>query len=108
MNPSEAAQVARAAARLGEGDCARIEHDDRSLILVRHRGAVYCYLNRCPHRGTELDWRPGAFLSPDRQWLQCATHGALFDIDSGLCVAGPCAGDRLEGIELAPGTTAGP
>jgi len=34
--------------------------------------------------------------------LQCATHGALFLIESGECVVGPCAGQFLQplpGIE---------
>jgi nitrite reductase/ring-hydroxylating ferredoxin subunit len=29
------------------------------------------------------------------EFLQCATHGALFEPDSGYCVEGPCAGQYL-------------
>ena len=29
---------------------------------------------------------PNQFLSIDQQTIQCAFHGALFEIDSGLCV----------------------
>jgi nitrite reductase/ring-hydroxylating ferredoxin subunit len=30
--------------------------------------------------------------------IQCATHGALFLIESGECVAGPCAGQSLQAL----------
>jgi nitrite reductase/ring-hydroxylating ferredoxin subunit len=33
--------------------------------------------------------------------LVCATHGALYQPDSGLCIAGPCRGARLKAITLA-------
>ena len=76
--------------------CRRVELPDGSVIAIRHKGQLHCYRNRCPHRGTELDWAPGCFLNPTRTHLQCATHGALFDIASGRCVAGPCVGEALQ------------
>lgn len=108
MDPDLSARIAGTAALLGDGDCMRIEQDSRTFILIRHQGALYCYVNSCPHQGTELDWQPGAFLSPDRQWLQCATHGALFDIPSGRCIAGPCKGAFLQRFDIAPGVIRGP
>jgi nitrite reductase/ring-hydroxylating ferredoxin subunit len=35
------------------------------------------------------------FLSDDGRWIVCATHGALYEPATGLCAAGPCAGDTL-------------
>jgi len=32
--------------------------------------------------------------------IQCATHGALFRIRDGYCVAGPCAGQGLIPLEV--------
>ncbi|MFP6798982.1 MAG: Rieske (2Fe-2S) protein, partial [Pseudomonas sp.] len=32
--------------------------------------------------------------------IQCATHGALFLIESGECVAGPCAGQSLQELAI--------
>lgn len=26
----------------------------------------------------------------------CATHGAIFRVEDGVCLAGPCQGDQLE------------
>ena len=66
-----------------------------SAFAVRYAGKAYAYLNRCAHRFVELDWEPGQFFEYSRQYLVCATHGALYEPDSGYCVAGPCRGARL-------------
>ncbi|MCQ4276979.1 Rieske (2Fe-2S) protein [Stutzerimonas degradans] len=62
------------------------------VVAVRRDGVPYLYENRCPHRGIALEWLPDQFLDSSGSLLQCATHGALFLIESGECVAGPCAG----------------
>ena len=73
------------------------------IIVARRGGAVYGYVNSCPHAGTMLDWRPDQFLSLDRTMILCATHGALFEIASGVCIAGPCTGDRLTPVAIELG-----
>jgi len=71
------------------------EIDGRALFAVHHRGHFFVYENRCPHRGVPLDWMPDQFLDFDRNFIQCATHGALFKIEDGECIAGPCNGQHL-------------
>ncbi|MFM7274730.1 MAG: Rieske (2Fe-2S) protein [Gammaproteobacteria bacterium] len=71
-----------------------------SLIAILVCDDLHVYVNACPHRGTELDWNPGAFLSPDGRHLQCATHGARFDPATGFCLTGPCAGESLERVAI--------
>lgn len=71
------------------------------LMIVRHAGKVYGYLNICPHLGTPLDWNPGAVLDRERRSILCATHGARFRIHDGQCISGPCFGDRLTAIPLS-------
>jgi nitrite reductase/ring-hydroxylating ferredoxin subunit len=61
---------------------------------------VYGYLNACPHTGGPLDWVPGRFLNAEGDLIQCSTHGALFRIEDGFCVAGPCAGASLTPASL--------
>lgn len=61
-------------------------------FAVRYDGAVHAYVNRCSHRFLELDWEPGRFYDADARHLVCATHGALYEPDTGRCVAGPCTG----------------
>ncbi len=67
-----------------------------NYFAVRRDGIAYFYINRCPHRGIPLEWQPDKFLDQSASLIQCATHGALFLIESGECVAGPCAGQASE------------
>jgi nitrite reductase/ring-hydroxylating ferredoxin subunit len=73
---------------------------DRSLIVLRSSAdTVRVFLNRCPHLGTPLNWEDNDFLDPDGEFIQCSTHGALFEKDSGLCVLGPCRDESLWNID---------
>ena len=64
-------------------------------FAINHEGRTYAYVNSCPHIGTSLDLSPNEFLAEDGRTLVCATHGALFEPDTGFCIGGPCAGDSL-------------
>jgi nitrite reductase/ring-hydroxylating ferredoxin subunit len=64
-------------------------------FVVRHRGKVHAYLNRCAHARVELDAQPGEFYDVAGLYLVCATHGAAYLADSGYCIGGPCKGLRL-------------
>ena len=59
-------------------------------FLVRSKGRVYGYLNRCGHMPMELDWREGEFFDLDGRDLICSTHGATYAAASGKCLGGPC------------------
>ena len=48
-------------------------------FVVRKGDRIFGYRDRCPHMGLPL----------------AQELGALFDIESGRCVGGPCAGARL-------------
>ncbi len=69
-------------------------------FVVRYGNEVRGYVNRCPHAGHPLDLRPHRFLTPDRAMIVCSSHGALFEKDAGRCLAGPCAGERLQAVPL--------
>ena len=71
-----------------------------SLFVVHKDGIFRAYVNSCPHTGANLDWQEDQFLDLDNMFIQCSTHDALFEIDSGECVAGPCIGDSLQRIDL--------
>tara|TARA_R110000782_G_scaffold41101_3_gene94533 strand:- start:1312 stop:1554 length:243 start_codon:yes stop_codon:yes gene_type:complete len=70
-------------------------------MIIYHQNKILSYLNRCPHTGVNLEWVPNQFLDHNNEFIQCATHGALFKIETGLCIHGPCVGDKLEAIENA-------
>ncbi|HUC65591.1 MAG TPA: Rieske 2Fe-2S domain-containing protein [Stellaceae bacterium] len=69
--------------------------DLAAVFVVKRAGALYAYVNSCPHLGTPLDFLPDRFFDRDGRHLLCSTHGARFRIDDGYCVDGPCAGRRL-------------
>ena len=71
-----------------------------SLFIVHKEGAYSAYINSCPHTGINLEWQEDQFLDLDKALIQCATHDALFMIDSGECIAGPCVGDTLQPLPI--------
>lgn len=72
---------------------------EQIIFAVKQSGKVFFYHNRCPHLGIELEWVENQFLDADNNLIQCATHGALFTVDSGNCIYGPCIGEKLEAID---------
>lgn len=72
-----------------------------SLFLIRRDGEVYAYANACPHTGAPLNWGRDQFLNRDGSLIQCSFHGALFRIEDGLCVWGPCVKQHLESVPVA-------
>jgi nitrite reductase/ring-hydroxylating ferredoxin subunit len=70
------------------------------LFAVRQGDSVLIYVNACPHLGVSLDWAQDRFLSADGSRIVCATHGAEFAIPDGVCLRGPCFGDRLEQVPV--------
>jgi len=64
-------------------------------FVVRKGDSVFGYRDRCPHMGLPLAQELDRYLSSGGEMIACSWHGALFDIESGRCVGGPCAGARL-------------
>ena len=89
-----------AAIEIAEGQSKGFKANGLRLFAVRKDGLVHIYENRCPHRQIPLEWLPDQFLDISGSLIQCATHGALFLIDSGECVAGPCSGQSLRPLRF--------
>lgn len=70
------------------------------IFVVRRGQQAFAYVNSCPHNGTPLDWVEHQFMTLDKQFIMCATHGAQFRIEDGFCVDGPCGGDSLDTLTL--------
>lgn len=75
-----------------------LEHNGEPLFAVKKAGQVYLYRNDCPHDYIPLNHEPDEFLDASGTLIECANHGALFTIESGDCVAGPCVGECLEAV----------
>ncbi len=69
-------------------------------FVVRRGDTLRAYVNHCPHAGFPLNWSPDGFLAPGAPLILCVMHGALFEIETGYCVSGPCAGASLRGLPL--------
>jgi len=96
MNSSnQTATILCAASAIAEGRAKAFNVNGKAIFAVKKLGKFYLYRNRCPHLGSELEWEDNAFLNSDGSFIQCHTHGALFEIENGLCVSGPCAGASL-------------
>ena len=65
-------------------------------FAIRFEGQVHAYVNRCAHIPMEMDARENHFFDPTRQWLMCATHGALYEPSTGRCASGPCRGGLIK------------
>ncbi|MCH8467581.1 MAG: Rieske 2Fe-2S domain-containing protein [Roseinatronobacter sp.] len=76
------------------------------VIVVRKGGRVFGWRDLCPHYagGTPMAWKRDAYLNGARDHIACHAHGALFDIETGACMQGPCLGKRLTRVPLEIGT----
>ncbi|MCY4219222.1 MAG: Rieske 2Fe-2S domain-containing protein [Gammaproteobacteria bacterium] len=85
--------------RLKRNDSTIIFDIDRSKFLsgfvIQRGGDLYAYVNHCPHNGSRLDWVPGDLFDETGKYLICATHGAIFEPETGKCVGGPCINQTL-------------
>ena len=68
------------------------------FVLVWH-GQTRAYTNSCPHTGVTLSWSENQFFDLSQQHIQCSLHGALFQPLDGLCIRGPCLGQKLVPLE---------
>lgn len=64
-------------------------------FVVRRGEDVRGYVDLCPHAGMPLAQELDGYLTAGGDLIQCSWHGALFRIEDGACVAGPCVGQRL-------------
>ena len=70
-----------------------------AVRLANTRQDLRVYGNACPHvDGSPLAWRKNEYLNADHSRIICSGHGAEFELDTGLCVLGPCLGENLQAI----------
>ena len=70
------------------------------LFVVGVNSGIRCFENHCPHAGGPLNLFPDTFLAPNSEHLICTRHAALFRLDDGMCVQGPCAGKALARVDV--------
>jgi nitrite reductase/ring-hydroxylating ferredoxin subunit len=65
-------------------------------FAIRYQGQAHAYLNRCSHVAMEMDYQPNHFYDYTGRRLMCATHGAIYQPDTGACRGGPCRGGLVK------------
>lgn len=95
---------------IGEGEIRAFKVEERSLLLIRHQGSLYCIDNRCGHFGAPL--ATGSVVDGA---IRCSLHQIAFSLNSGEVVTetnNQCSAiavypvEEREGeavIDLAPG-----
>jgi nitrite reductase/ring-hydroxylating ferredoxin subunit len=73
---------------------------EEECFVVNHDGTLHAYVNRCCHVPMSMDWIDNQFLTEDKQYILCATHGACYEPDTGTCVSGPPVGKSLVAVPL--------
>ncbi|MHA3054596.1 Rieske (2Fe-2S) protein [Acinetobacter sp. ANC 4633] len=74
--------------------------EGETVFVTQRDGMFYAYKNLCPHLQVELEFLENQFLDQDQEFIQCSTHGALFNVETGECISGPCLGESLQKVEL--------
>jgi len=69
-------------------------------FVVRKGERIFAYQNYCMHVGHPLNWKPDGFLTKDGSQIICSSHGAVYEIESGNCVGGPCPGKVLRAVDV--------
>lgn len=69
-------------------------------FVIRFSGKPFAYVNQCAHISVEMDWEQGHFFNITKDFIICATHGAMYRPNSGECVMGPCKGKQLRPLPV--------
>ena len=96
LSDAQRAEVAR-------GRFVRVGKAFGGFVVGRVQGQWRAFANVCRHRALPLDLGASSPMSDDGRHLLCHQHGALYRPDDGLCVVGPCAGERLSPVAVSEG-----
>ena len=83
-----------------KGLVASIGGKQRNIFLARKGEQIFAYMNWCPHNQVLIDQIPDKFFNAEKTYIQCSKHGALFQIEDGLCIEGPCEGEELKPLDI--------
>ena len=75
-----------------------IAKNTKEYIVINLGEQVFVYRNRCPHLDKTLNSQAQQFLDKHNNFILCVNHSALFTIDQGLCIQGPCKGQYLQKV----------
>ena len=80
------------------GNFVRLRAVRGTVLVGLVDGQWRAYWNVCRHRAVPLDLGATSPLSEAGRFLLCHHHGALYRTRDGVCVAGPCVGEKLAAV----------
>ena len=87
--------------------CAVQLEDGRAALLLMLEEGPRAYLDRCPHRGSRLiaeadvnREQQDPYMDATGGLILCHRHQACFEPHHGVCVSGPCLGERLIALRV--------
>lgn len=78
----------------------RMHFEERAeeCLIVRFRGKVYAYVNRCVHMPRPLDCEKDLVFDATGRYLRCSMHGIVYQPETGASVSTMCEGERLRAV----------
>ncbi len=70
------------------------------VFVIKDDAGVRAFENICPHVRLPLNAAEDVFFDVTRTILVCVNHGAHFDPVTGVCLRGPCKGERLRAFPV--------
>lgn len=77
-----------------------VDGRETECFVVNYNGQLFAYVNRCRHVPMTMDWIDNQFLTADGRYILCATHGAVYEPETGKCLFGPPCGKMLARVPL--------
>ena len=85
---------------IARGRFVRVGRGPETFLVGRGEAGWRAYANVCRHRALPLDLGASSPMSDDGRYLLCHQHGALYRLEDGKCVVGPCAGEWLTPVPV--------
>jgi nitrite reductase/ring-hydroxylating ferredoxin subunit len=85
---------------IARGRFVRVGGGPETFLVGRVEAGWRAYANVCRHRALPLDLGASSPMSDDGRHLLCHQHGALYRLDDGKCMMGPCAGEWLTQVPV--------
>ena len=74
------------------------EGREEECLLLRFRGEVYAYINRCVHMPRTLDCERDTVFDETGRFLRCSMHGIIYTPETGTSLSVMCEGQQLRAV----------
>lgn len=72
---------------------------EKEAVIIDYMNGYSCWLNYCKHI-TDVKIHKGDKPPIRDDEIVCQNHGAMFNVDDGVCTYGPCKGAKLDSVDI--------